>query len=175
MKKIAIILCVITILSLASCGLTQKTDTPKTETWFDCLNGDEHITDGRREINLDEYEGVTFQCLVEKVTAVTDSEITPLFTGMPIVSAYFADLTGDGKRELCSTAFFGSGIVDSRIIVYDYMEKKSYELSDRGYYDFRLNMVDGKLVCEKREYTKEDILVSGELILDGETLKIKAK
>ena len=96
------------------------------------------------EINLDAFPGVTFRCNSEKLEAVTDKEIVLLYTGMPIWNVYFFDLTGDGKPELCSTVSVGSGIIDNRIIIYDYAEGVSYELSDRMNYDFVLNMKNGK-------------------------------
>lgn len=48
------------------------------------------IWDGVREIQLDEFPGVTFRWHPEKLEAVTDREIIPLYTGMPIWSVYFA-------------------------------------------------------------------------------------
>ena len=134
------------------------------ETWFDCLNGDEMIWDGRREISLDEYPDVTFRWSYGMLEAVTEKEIIPLYTGMPIWSVFFCDLNGDGKRELCSTVSFGSGMIDDRIIVYDYANGESIEKSERGYYDFRFRMLDGSLVVEKRKYNEKAVLAVGELV-----------
>ena len=67
---------------------------------------------------------------------------------MPIWSVYFYDLTGDGNPELCSTISFGSGIIDDRIIIYDYAGGASYELSDRGNFDYVLNMQEDSLIVE---------------------------
>jgi hypothetical protein len=61
--------------------------------WFDCLHGDEMVWDGRREINLDEFPGVTFRWLPERVDAVTDTEIIRSYTGMPVWSVFLRDLT----------------------------------------------------------------------------------
>ena len=106
---------------------------------------------------------------------MTDKEILPLYTGMPIESVYFYDLTGDGKPELCSTLSIGSGIVDNRIIIYDYAGGASYELSDRGHFDYVLNMQGDSLVVEKRAYMQDEIIESGELVfLDG-TIQIKTE
>ena len=97
------------------------------EKWFDYLEKPEITNwDGRLEIDLPEYPGVTFRWYPEKMEAVTENEITPLYTGMPIWNTYFCDLTGDGLPELCSTITFGSGIIDSRVIVYDYANGASY-------------------------------------------------
>ena len=80
--------------------------------------------------------------------AVTDKEVVPLYEGMPIWSVYFCDLTGDGIPELCSTLSFGSGMIDNRIIIYDYAGGASYELSDRGNFDYILNMREDSLVVK---------------------------
>ena len=100
--------------------------------WFDCLNGDEMAWDGVKEYDLDEFSGVTFRWHPERLEAVADGTTIPLYDGMPIWSVYFYDLTGDGNPELCSTISFGSGIIDDRIIIYDYAGGASYDLSDRG-------------------------------------------
>ena len=150
------------------------TDTQKLEVtkWFDCLNGDEMIWDGVREINLDEYPGITFRWNYEKLEAVTDKEVVPLYTGMPIWSVYFSDFNGDEKPEICSSLSFGSGMIDNRVIIYDYAMGTSYELSDRGHYDYVLNMKNGKLMVEKREYMQEELLGSGELAFRDNTFQI---
>jgi|GEM_PF-900324 hypothetical protein len=143
--------------------------------WFDNLHGNEMIWDGVREINLDAFPDVTFRCHAEKLEAVTDKEIIPLYTGMPIWNVYFCDLTGDGKPELCSTISIGSGIIDNRIIIYDYAGGASYELSDRMNYDYVLNMKNGKLIAEKRKFMQEELILSGELVFKSGTIKIQPR
>ena len=141
--------------------------------WFDSLHGDEMIWDGVREINLDVFPDVTFRCHAEKLEAVTDKETAPLYTGMPIWNVYFCDLTGDGKPELCSTISIGSGIIDNRIIIYDYAGGVSYELSDRMKYDYVLNMNNGKLIVEKRKHMQEELVSSGELVFQDGAIQIQ--
>ena len=133
--------------------------------WFDALHGDEMVWDGMREINLDEFPGVTFRWFSEKLEAVTEKETITLYTGMPIWSVYFCDLNDDGKPEICSSISFGSGIIDNRVIVADYANKGVYELSDRGYFDYVLTCQDGQLWAEKRAYMQDEVLESGPLML----------
>ena len=130
--------------------------------WFDCLNGDEMAWDGVKEYDLDEFSGVTFRWHPERLEAVADGTTIPLYDGMPIWSVYFYDLTGDGNPELCSTISFGSGIIDDRIIIYDYAGGASYELSDRGNFDYVLNMQEDSLIVEKRAYMQDELIESGE-------------
>ena len=182
MKRcVAIAFCVTLLAALTGCGKAPVSENgePSNSTnvikWFDCFNGDEMVWDGVKEYNLDEFSGVTFRWHPERLEAVTDKEILPLYTGMPIESVYFYDLTGDGKPELCSTLSIGSGIVDNRIIIYDYAGGASYELSDRGHFDYVLNMQGDSLVVEKRAYMQDEIIESGELVfLDG-TIQIKTE
>ncbi len=140
--------------------------------WFDCLHGDEMVWDGRREINLDEFPGVTFRWFSEKLEAVTEKETITLYTGMPIWSVFFYDLNGDGKPELCSSTSFGSGLIDNRFIIYDYALGASYEMSDRGNYDYTLNLQNGKLIVEKRGSMQDELLASGELVCRDNTYQI---
>lgn len=107
--------------------------------WFDYLETpDEMKWDGSLEISLTEFPDVTFRWTYGEMLAVKGSKSTSLYTGMPIWNAYFCDLTGDGLPELCSSISWGSGMIDNRVIIYDYANGVSYELSDRGYFDFTL-------------------------------------
>ena len=145
--------------------------------WFDYLETpDEMVWDGRLEINLPEFPDVTFRWYPEKMEAVTEDEITPLYTGMPIWNTYFCDLTGDGFPELCSTYTYGSGMIDSRIIIYDYANGASYEMSDRGYHDFNLwmNESDGLLYVDKRVYPNDELVSSGRLVFKDGSFQIAA-
>ena len=146
------------------------------EKWFDYLEKPEITNwDGRLEIDLPEYPGVTFRCYPEKMEAVTENEITPLYTGMPIWNTYFCDLTGDGLPDLCSTVTFGSGIIDSRIIVCDYANGESYTLEDRGKYDYslRLDESDGSLCVVQRAHDSGDIAAVGELFFSNSGLHLQ--
>ena len=106
--------------------------------------------DGSLEINLTEFPDVTFRWSYREMLAVKGSKSTSLYTGMPIWNAYFCDLTGDGLPELCSSISWGSGMIDHRVIIYDYANGVSYELSDRGYFDFTLRQdhQDGRLFVD---------------------------
>lgn len=86
------------------------------------------------EFTMEEFPGVKFKCNGENLTA--DGAV--LYSGMPIENLYLIDLNGDGKRELCSSVYYGSGIIDERIMAFDYANGKLYELADRGIYDYRI-------------------------------------
>ena len=118
--------------------------------WFDYLETpDEMKWDGSLEISLTEFPDVTFRWTYGEMLAVKGSKSTSLYTGMPIWNAYFCDLTGDGLPELCSSISWGSGMIDNRVIIYDYANGVSYELSDRGYFDFTLRQI-GRASCRER-------------------------
>ncbi len=119
---------------------------------------------------IPEFPNVTFRWYPEKIEAVTEKEIKPLYTGMPIWSAYFCDLTGDGLPELCSSLSFGSGLIDNRITIYDYANEASYSLEDRGTFDYtlRLNDSDGQLYVDKKNFNSNELVSSGRLVFaDG--------
>ena len=147
--------------------------------WFDYLEKpDELDWNVQLEIELPEYPGVTFRWhpgMVEAVVeAVTENEITLLYTGMPIWSTYFCDLTGDGLPELCSTLSVGSGMSDNRIIVCDYANGASYTLEDRGEYDYSLRL-DKKVGClwvDKKVYNRDDIVASGKPYLTDNGIQV---
>ena len=94
---------------------------------------------------------------------------------MPIWNAYFSDLTGDGLPEICSQVSFGSGIIDNRVIIYDYANGVSYSLIDRGYHDYylRMNDADGYLYVDKRIYNSDELVSSGKLVFKNDTLQLE--
>ena len=119
--------------------------------WFDYLETpDEMKWDGSLEISLTEFPDVTFRWTYGEMLAVKGSKSTSLYTGMPIWNAYFCDLTGDGLPELCSIISWGSGMIDNRVTIYDYANGASYELSDRGYFDFTLRFNEADGYCKFR-------------------------
>ena len=158
-------------------GIKVVTEASTVTKWFDYLTAPEEMHwDGRLEINLPEFPDVTFRWYPEKMEAVTEDEIIPLYTGMPIWNTYFCDLNGDGFPELCSTYTYGSGMIDSRIIIYDYANGVSYELSDRGYHDFNLWMNEsvGLLYVDKRVYPNDELVSSGRLVFKDDCFQIAA-
>ena len=174
---LAVIVCVFVAVCFLTNPVTKNNGTDGTVTeWFDYLETpDEMVWDGRLEINLPEFPGVTFRWYPEKMEAVTEEGIVPLFHGMPIWNTYFCDLTGDRIPDLCSTYTFGSGIIDSRIIIYDYANGASYELSDREYFDFtlRFNEADGYLYVDKTKYNTDELVETGRLVFKNNSIQIE--
>ena len=148
--------------------------------WFDYTENPSAMDD-ESTINLPIYPDVTFSYNQAQIIAskpFDTSELTDhtiLITGMPIWNAYFADLTGDDYPEICATYTFGSGIIDSRIIIYDYAKGVSYELYDRGYFDFtlRLNEADGYLYVDKKKYNTDELVETGRLVFKNNCIQIE--
>lgn len=142
--------------------------------WFDCLLSPEENGSDRLETTLPELPGVTFRWTQGSMDALSNGKETQLYTGMPIWNTYFADLTGDGIPDLCSTLSFGSGMIDNRVLVYDYANSASYELSDRGNYDFtlRLNEADGQLYVDKAIYNTAEIVETGPLVFRNRCIEV---
>ena len=144
--------------------------------WFDYLDTpDEMKWDGSLEISLTEFPDVTFRWTYGEMLAVKGSKSTSLYTGMPIWNAYFCDLTGDGLPELCSSISWGSGMIDNRVIIYDYANGVSYELSDRGYFDFTLRQdhQDGRLYVDKTKYHTDELVETGRLVFKNHCIQIE--
>lgn len=139
--------------------------------WFDYTDTPSAMED-ELTIELPEFPGVTFTYNRAQIIAskpFDNSELTGhviMIGGMPIWNAYFTDLTGDGYPDICATYSYGSGIIDTRIVIHDYANSASYELSDRGYHDFylRLNEDVGGLYVEKRVYPNGELVSSGRLV-----------
>ena len=174
---LAVIVCVFVAVCFLTNPVTKNNGTDGTVTeWFDYLEPpDEMVWDGRLEINLPEFPDVTFRWTYGEMMAVTGNEITSLYTGMPIWNDYFCDLTGDGLPELCSTISWGSGMIDNRVTIYDYANGASYELSDRGYFDFtlRFNEADGYLYVDKKKYNTDELVETGRLVFKNNCIQIE--
>ena len=144
--------------------------------WFDYLETpDEMKWDGSLEISLTEFPDVTFRWTYGEMLAVKGSKSTSLYTGMQIWNAYFCALTGDGLPELCSSISWGSGMIDNRVIIYDYANGVSYELSDRGYFDFTLRQdhQDGRLYVDKTKYHTDELVETGRLVFKNHCIQIE--
>lgn len=148
-----------------SIGICGRKEAVQAETWVDnilILSS----TELKRE--LPEYPGVLFRWTPVGVSAVSDGREEALFHGMPVWNVYLADLTGDGRREFCATVSFGSGMIDERVLVYDYDARTLYELSDRGNFDYTLTLKDGGLTVTRRTYDhREEEGISAPLSLNG--------
>ena len=59
----------------------------------------------------------------------------------------------DGLRELCSVVSFGSGMVDDRIIAYDFSAKETFMLQSRVMFDYGLTLEGGQLQVSRFRYT----------------------
>ena len=148
--------------------------------WFDYLESPSKMN-GELSVEIPEYPGVTFKYTEAQIIAskpFDDSDLsghTILIDGMPIWNAYFTDLTGDSFPEVCATYTWGSGIIDSRIVVCDYVNGASYELSDRGNFDFtlRYNEADGYLYVDKTKYNTDELVESGRLVFKDDCLQVE--
>ena len=123
------------------------------EVWVDYLSAPEKLSwDGSEEMELPEFPGVTFRWTAGEVSAVTEQGELTLFSGMPVWSVYLCDITGDGCRELCATVSIGSGMVDTRIRVFNYRYLSLLELQDRGVHDYTLKQVGSELWAVEWDY-----------------------
>ncbi len=151
---------------------------PAAEPWFDYLADPSKMTEGLTA-ELSVFPGVTFRYTGTQIIAskaFDDSGQTGhtiLIDGMPIWNAYFADMTGDGLPDICATYTWGSGIIDSRIVICDYANGASYELSDRGRYDFSLwlNKDDCCLYVDKADYNTGEMVDFGRLGFEDDCIK----
>lgn len=141
---------------------------PEVTRWFDYTGNPSEIDwDEELTIQVPQFPDVTFRYTPEQITAVSEAEwrLYPLISGMPIWNGYFCDLTGDGLPELCATFSWGSGMIDTRVVIYDYANGASYMLQDRGRYDYslRYDESDGFLYVDKRKYMEDALISSNRL------------
>ena len=141
--------------------------------WFDYTSQPELLDWNQdREYTAAEFPGVTFRCNPYEITVGE----RVLIQGMPIWSAYLSDLNGDGYPEICAETSFGSGVIDNRIIVYDYVIDASYTLERRMTFDFHLRRgSDGQLYAVKCSYFSGAVIHIGRLVLQDGILQIQGE
>jgi len=180
-----VILAVIACTVLAVCLLTNPAasqEFPKEGhnlTWFDYTENSSAM-EGELRIELSEFPGVIFQYNTTQIIAskpFDGSDVTEraiLIAGKPIWNAFFTDLTGDGYPELCATLSFGADIIDTRIVVFDYANGVSYEMSDHGYHDFSLRWDEEneQLYVDNRVYPNGELASSGRLVFQDDCIQI---
>lgn len=170
-----IVAAVVVCAAVAVCFLTDpKTEPPALLQWFDFT---EDLSDKESPLTteLPAFPDVTFRYTSAEITATDpqSNEPTVLISGMPVWSAYFCDLNGDGLPELCADCSFGSGIIDERIAVYDCANGVGYELSDRGNYDFTLCPTQTGLCVQKTKYGTGETVALGRLLLKNNVLQME--
>ena len=141
--------------------------------WFD-YSADPELMDWNmeREYTIEEFPGITFTCNPYEINVGEQV----LIHGMPIWNAYLYDLTGDGCPEICAETSFGSGIIDNRILAYDYAAGVEYSLDRRGICDYFLGRnEDGSLRAEKRSYFSGALIHSGQLVIRDGMLSIQGE
>ncbi len=187
-----IMLALIASIVLAVCFLTNPEDpvpsspsesetlpvpaAPLAVEWFNFLGVDD-LADWPEnlETRLTEFPGVTFRWTHGELEAVTEGGTETVILGMPIHNTFFCDLTGDGKPDLCSTISFGSGIMDTHVVVVDFENRIHYLLWDRGFHDYDLYLEEDVLFVAMRPHMKDEILESGPLALERGRLTIKGR
>ena len=148
--------------------------------WFDYTEDPSEMSyEEELKIQIDEFPNITFKYTPYEIIATTSWEDsntvgkTILISGMPIWNAYFCDLTGDGKPEICSQVSYGSGIIDNRVTIFDYANGVSYKLEDRGYHDYYLRMEGAYLHVDKKVYNSDDLVSSGRLVFKDGCIQIE--
>ena len=185
MKKIiTIILMLALIFSLAGCsgdGPYNEGDTPlyaipavEWRDFFADLADSSGFPwepwDAEYTLELPEFPGVTFTLTALSLTATDQYGTRTLFGGMPIWNVYIADITGSGLPDFAATVSFGSGIVDDRVLVYDFANGVLYGLSDRMNNDYSLSTYNGELIVIRRPHPVREAgeVQKGELaVIDG--------
>ena len=136
--------------------------------WFDFFKNPEANREEVLKKTLLEFLDVTFNYQSGKVTISNEKGvIKEICGGMAEFchSAYFYDLTGDKKPELCMNVSVGSGMIDARVVVYDIAKDVIYQLEDRGNYDYVLCLADGELIVNKTKYFSDYLVERGGLAI----------
>ncbi len=103
-------------------------------------------------ITLPEYPGLHISARGATVSIYDAGGQTDVIIGTPFDNIYLCDVTGDGKRDICATVSYGSGMVDLHIEVYDIAKGQRTAIWDRGETDYRLQVKDFQLWVQSKPY-----------------------
>ena len=138
--------------------------------------------DDESTIKLPIYPDVTFSYNQTRIIASKPFDTSEL-TGQTILIDGYANLERlfllilpeIGFPEICATYTWGSGVIDSRVVICDYANGASYELSDRGYFDFTLRQDsnDGLLYVDKTKYNSDELVETGRLVFENNCIQVE--
>ena len=170
MKRVACFAALLSLTMLAGCkndsrAVPDENGVYPAEKLFDYIMSDDMPWGETKEFEVPEFPDMKFTWDDLNVTAIKGDEKWGLYWGMPVWGVYLADLNGDGRREVCSTAAMGSGIVDERIYAYDLANDKLYTLCGRFECDYRLELRGDVLF-----YVKSETFSGGETLSEPLTL-----
>ncbi len=101
--------------------------------------------------SLSEYPGLQISVHGVSVSVYDTGGCTDVVVGWP-QNVYLCDVTGDGKRDICATVSYGSGMVDLHIEVYDIAKGQRATIWNRGETDYRLQVKDFQLWVQSKPY-----------------------
>ena len=116
--------------------------------WHDfAKNSDTDYTAVNESVRLSAFPEVTFSWngAQSEITVTGRNEKPTIFGAMPLWNAFFTDVTGDGKPDLCTGGAYGSGQIALIVTVYDIADDKIYSLNERNEYDYMFRIVSGRL------------------------------
>ncbi|MCM1300019.1 MAG: hypothetical protein NC228_10695, partial [[Eubacterium] siraeum] len=105
---------------LSAMGYESSNTGSGVEKIFDAFADKNDYSTDRIAFSMREFPDTEFARSVsvngtQYVEAVAENDMLyTLYYGLPVESVYLCDLNGDGKREICSTVYYGSGMIDSR-------------------------------------------------------------
>ena len=114
---------------------------------------------------LEAFPGVTLYADSMGIYTEENEERIKVISGMPVRNVYLSDLNGDGKPEFCASVYWGSGLVDEHIVVYDLANHREYTMWERGVFDFRLEMENNTLYAVMTKYNSDEELYRDVLML----------
>lgn len=149
--------------------------TDKAKIWFYSPQDAAHdnpLEDSTAQLPGAEHITLHHSCEDHQITMETETGSEVILTGWPIFAAYFHDLTGDGVDEVCTTVAEGFGLIDIRVRVYDCMEKKLYELENRGSSNYVLAVRSNRLVVTRTAADRDEVLETGLLSLRDDSKEL---
>lgn len=150
----------------------ESPDAGKAQLWFDT---ESEKTDKEHQLQLPQIPGKVFKRNANQImVAKNDGENEVLVEGVQLRNGYYYDLSGDGVPEICATVTMGTGIVDSRVWVYDPVAARDYMLEDRLRFDYSLSLEDGVLTVTQRKFASRNVAARGPIVLKGERLSFTA-
>ncbi len=142
-----------------------KTPNPRSIVWVNYFYNRAKNPDGSLVMELPEFPGITFYVDDQKISADTPKGRETLLSCHTLWTTYLADVNNDSYPEICATVSFDTAPEKLGVVIYDFKNRMSYDLSDSARYDFAIIGSEDSMFVQVIDRTKEQDVFIGKLSL----------
>lgn len=142
-----------------------KTPDQRSIAWVNYFYNRTKNPDGSLIMELPEFPGITFYVDDRTISSNTPEGIETLISCHTLWTTYLADINEDSHPEICATVSFDTAPEKIGVVIYDFKNRISYNLSDSARYDFAIIGSADSMYVQRIDRMKEQEVFVGTLSL----------